>query len=138
MAGDLAGWMGIVTISALFGELLRQDKIRVYNYSSRHIEEYTTKLGVNAKNCLFTSGLSCTVTILVPHKILLGGCRFDCKNIGVPSLHRFWKQWLRMEITQKKLWSQVRPTSFVVILISADSTAACSTLILYSAPVGLY
>lgn len=41
-----------------------------------------------------------------------------------------------MEITQKMLRSQVRPSQFVVLLISADSTATCSTLILYLSPVG--
>jgi hypothetical protein len=46
--------MDVVTDNALFGELLRQDSIRVYNYSSQDIEEYMTKLGVNATTvCYF-------------------------------------------------------------------------------------
>lgn len=51
---NLTEWMDVVTDNALFGELLRQDSIRVYNYSSQDIEEYMTKLGVNATTvCYF-------------------------------------------------------------------------------------
>lgn len=54
MAVNLTGWMDVVTVKALFGELLRQDRIKVYIYSSQDIEEYMTKLGVNATTvCYF-------------------------------------------------------------------------------------